>query len=151
MLMGSESAAVTQNRRAVAEGPGSGGGSRAFAGQATPHLWMVAPEMRFLVCNSLFSCALMSGPLSEYPVCLRGKDLMLESSDRHGKRSGYNTMWKTSGYKSTLQFGSFWRGNMHSLHSKQEIFGEQRQAAYTQVKGEKLQTFPLPLSTFSDV
>lgn len=144
---GSESAAATHRIEGQWPRERSGGGSRAFAGQAMPHFWMIAPEMSSLVCKSLSSCALMKGHLLEYPVYLHKQDSMLESSGRHGKQPGHNTMWKTSGYKSTLQSGSFWRGNTHSLHSKQEISGEQRQAACTGQRRETTNVSPSVIHT----
>lgn len=142
LMMGSESAAAThrlegqwprERSRVGAPGP--------LRDRPCPISgW--APEMSSLVCKSLSSCALMKGHLSEYPVYLHKQDSMLESSDRQGKQPGHNTMWKTSGYKSTLQSGSFWRGNTHSLHSKQEISGEQREVACTGQRRETTNVSP---------
>lgn len=119
-----------------------GGGSSAFAGLAMPHFWMVAPEMRSLVCNSLSSCALMRGHLSEYPVYLHKQDSMLESSGRHRKQSGHNTMWKTLSYKSTLQSGSFWRGNTHSYIQSRKYLENRGERPTLRSKERNYKCFP---------
>lgn len=134
----------------MAEGTESGGGSRAFAGQAMPHFWMVAPEMSSLVCKSLSSCALMKGHLSEYP-CISinrircWKVVVGMESSQDTILCGKHQVIKA--HCNLVLFG----GEIHTTYIQSRKYLENRGKRPAQVKGEKLPMFPLPLSTLSEV